>query len=95
MIRCTWGAALVLLCAPVWAAEDKPVAPSPLAQTGPRPKPVEAPSGEAIEESIRRGVNFLLARQNKNGSWGSARNTKGLNITAPVPGAHHAFRSAE
>ncbi|GEM_PF-113692 len=51
-------------------------------------------SPEAIHQSITRGVAFLLARQNPNGSWGSARNTKGLNIYAPVPGAHHGFRAA-
>jgi hypothetical protein len=38
-------------------------------------------------------VRFLLKVQNKNGSWGSARRTKNLNIFAPVPGAHDAFRS--
>lgn len=54
------------------------------------PAPVTA---EAIGQSIRRGVDFLLAHQNKNGSWGSATRTKGLNIYAPVPGAHHAFRA--
>jgi hypothetical protein len=48
----------------------------------------------AVERAVGRGVDFLLGRQNKDGSWGSARRTKGLNIYAPVPGAHHAFRSA-
>ena len=48
---------------------------------------------ERLESSIANGIEFLLEDQNKNGSWGSARNTKGLNIYAPVPGAHHAFRS--
>jgi hypothetical protein len=38
-------------------------------------------------------VEFLLQSQNKDGSWGSARKTKDLNIYAPVPGAHLAFRS--
>jgi hypothetical protein len=33
-----------------------------------------------------------LSTQNKDGSWGSAQKTKDLNIFAPVPGAHHAFR---
>src|SRR6185437_1204247 len=32
--------------------------------------------------------------QNKDGSWGSARGTKDLNIYAPVPGAHLGFRAA-
>jgi hypothetical protein len=45
----------------------------------------------AIDASITRGVDFLLAHQNKNGSWGSARRTKALNIYAPLPGAHQAY----
>jgi hypothetical protein len=47
-----------------------------------------------IAESIERGVNFLLADQRPDGSWGSAEKTKGLNIYAPPPGAHDAFKSA-
>lgn len=53
-----------------------------------------APAPAAIEEAIDRGIAHLLATQNDNGSWGSARQTKGLNIYAPVPGAHEAFRAA-
>jgi len=73
-----------------------PTEPDPprLAETGPRPKAVAAPSPEEIQRSLRRGVEFLSRRQNKNGSWGSAQRTKDLNIYAPVPGAHHAFRAA-
>lgn len=48
---------------------------------------------ETIAASIKRGVDFLIADQNPNGSWGSATRTKGLNIYAPLPGAHHAFRA--
>ena len=54
----------------------------------------QPPPKGAIESSIRKGIDFLISNQNKDGSWGSARNTKGLNIYAPVPGAHHAFRAA-
>ncbi|MEM9018557.1 MAG: prenyltransferase/squalene oxidase repeat-containing protein, partial [Verrucomicrobiota bacterium] len=54
----------------------------------------EARGELTLEESIQRGVNFLIENQNPNGSWGSARQTKGLNIYAPVPGAHDAFRAA-
>lgn len=60
----------------------------------PRLADIDPPSDEAIEASIRRGVDFLVEYQNANGSWGSAQRTKGLNIYAPVPGAHHAFRAA-
>jgi hypothetical protein len=49
---------------------------------------------KSIEDSIERGIKFLIEDQNPNGSWGSARQTKGLNIYAPVPGSHHAFRVA-
>lgn len=71
-----------------------PVLSASLATSGPKPFPVETPSAEAVERAIRRGVDFLLLRQNRDGSWGSAQNTKGLNIYAPVPGAHQAFRAA-
>jgi hypothetical protein len=46
-----------------------------------------------IDASITRGVTFLIEDQNPNGSWGSATRTKALNIYAPLPGAHHAFRA--
>jgi hypothetical protein len=62
--------------------------------TVPHPKPVPPPKPGEVDAAIRRGVDFLLARQNPDGSWGSAHNTKGLNIYAPVPGAHMAFRTA-
>jgi hypothetical protein len=65
-----------------------------LAETAPEPNPVEPPTDEEISTAIKRGVDFLLQIQNKDGSWGSATQTKELNIYAPVPGAHHAFRTA-
>ncbi|MHC4398935.1 MAG: prenyltransferase/squalene oxidase repeat-containing protein, partial [Planctomycetota bacterium] len=76
---------LSIVFAPGWAVA---------AESTPVPRPVSPLEPEAVEESIRRGVEFLLERQNPDGSWGSARNTKGLNIMAPVPGAHQAFRAA-
>jgi len=60
----------------------------------PRPGPVEPPAPGAIDRAIRRGAEFLIARQNPNGSWGSARRTKGRDILAPVPGSHRSFRAA-
>jgi hypothetical protein len=38
-------------------------------------------------------VDFLVADQNSDGSWGSATRTKHINIYAPLPGAHQAFRA--
>jgi len=56
--------------------------------------PGTARATPSVSETIDRGVDFLVADQNGDGSWGSARQTKGLNIYAPVPGAHRAFRLA-
>ncbi len=81
------------LAAACVCAADGPE-PSPLATQGPKPKPVAPVDNNAIDASINRGLDFLVKRQNPGGSWGSAHNTKGLNIYAPVPGAHHAFRAA-
>lgn len=67
---------------------------SVLLQDTPIPKPVTPPTPAQVERAIHRGVEFLVAAQNPNGSWGSATNTKDLNIYAPVPGAHQAFRTA-
>lgn len=54
---------------------------------------VDATTPKVLQAAIDRGVQFLIEDQNPNGSWGSATKTKGLNIFAPVPGAHHAFRA--
>jgi hypothetical protein len=54
---------------------------------------LKTPRPEELEKSLERGIQFLVTSQNKDGSWGTARRTKDLNIFAPVPGAHHAFRS--
>jgi hypothetical protein len=66
---------------------------SRLATTGPKPAPITPPQPEEVAASIRRGVQFLLNDQRPDGSWGSPENTKGLNIYAPPPGAHDAFRT--
>ncbi len=60
----------------------------------PRLEPIPMPAQEDVRAAIDHGIAFLLADQNANGSWGSATRTKSLNIYAPVPGAHHAFRTA-
>jgi hypothetical protein len=60
----------------------------------PKLAPIAMPAEEDIERSIDRGIAFLLEVQNPDGSWGTATRTKSLNIYAPVPGAHHAFRTA-
>jgi len=66
---------------------------SSLATKGPKPAPIEPPEAEKITAAIRRGIQFLLDDQRPDGSWGSPEQTKGLNIYAPPPGAHDAFKS--
>lgn len=93
-----------LACAGAWfvlpaclAAESPaPDAPArPLAEQGPRPEPVAPVPAAELERAIDRGVAFLLDAQRDDGSWGSADNTKGgVDIYAPAPGGHHAFRAA-
>lgn len=80
----------VALCAAPLRAE----APASLAIEAPKLAPVAPPSDEELNAALDRGIAFLLDHQNPDGSWGSARRTKGLNIYAPVPGAHQGFRAA-
>ena len=49
---------------------------------------------QLLKDAISDGSQFLLQNQNEDGSWGTAQQTKGLNIYAPIPGAHRAFRLA-
>lgn len=93
-IRGRWIVLLMVLCLPAWADERPPAAPPVAAVTGPTPKPVTPPTTVEIERSIHRGVEFLLKRQNKDGSWGSANITRPGDIYAPVPGAHQGFKAA-
>jgi hypothetical protein len=67
---------------------DGPEAPLP------KPAPVDMPAAATIQQALDRGVQFLLTDQNHDGSWGTPERTKDLNIFAPVPGAHHAVRTA-
>jgi hypothetical protein len=83
----------LVLCGTALCADE----PAPVATDDdpiPRPEPMEPPAPAEIDSSIRRGIDFLLADQNPDGSWGSATRTKDLNIYAPIPGAHDAFQAA-
>jgi hypothetical protein len=83
---------------PALADEPSPaaaaVAPRSLAETGPRAGAVEPVTAAELAAAIDRGVAYLLDAQRADGSWGSADNTKGgVDIYAPPPGGHHAFRA--
>ncbi len=84
-VRCHWLLALVLICLPAWAGED-PSQPPDLAEIGPKPNPVVPPTAEEVQRSIDRGIEFLLKRQNDDGSWGSANISRPQEVYAPVPG---------
>ncbi len=89
--------AVCLLIALAWVAgtgAEPPAKTEEKAEPKLHPKPSPPLPPEKLQDAIRRGVAFLLKDQNKSGSWGSAQRTKDLNIYAPVPGAHHAFRTA-
>lgn len=66
----------------------------PLAVQGPRAEAIAAPPEQEIVQAIQRGVDFLLETQLQSGAWGRSENGKYYKIWAPVPGAHHAFRTA-
>ncbi|MEX0585904.1 MAG: hypothetical protein WD176_04635 [Pirellulales bacterium] len=89
---------IFVCCAALGRAEPRapePVTAPPAAATiGPKPKPAPPRDAQAVEAAMQRGIAFLIRAQNKDGSWGSARRTKGSDVYAPVPGAHHAFRAA-
>ncbi len=74
---------------------ETPVEPErKLSETAPVPRNIVLPTKAEIDHALTRGVDFLLGSQHTQGWWGSATRTKNLNIYAPVPGSHHAFRSA-
>jgi hypothetical protein len=91
-----WIILLVIIALPLLAGADQAAVEktSPLAEMGPRPKPVPAPPAADIDAAIGRGIDFLLKNQNKNGYWGSADINRPGDIYAPVPGSHQAFRAA-
>ena len=88
-----WPLLAILLFLPLGMGAE-PAAKDAPALTGPKPAPVARPPAAELEGAIRRGVDFLLHRQNANGSWGSSSSTRPEEVYAPVPGAHQAFRAA-
>jgi hypothetical protein len=103
--RGTWrGAITALVAALVFGAlsassyaatalEDKTATP-PIDKLKAERQAAKSVEPAKIAEAIERGVKFLLADQRPDGGWGSPEKTKGLNIYAPPPGAHDAFKSA-
>ncbi len=88
---------LVLLPRAAARGDESPVAGS--AAVAEDPDPIPRPKGPAsmspaeIDGAIDRGRRFLVGIQNPDGSFGSAENTKDLNIIAGI-GSHLGFRAA-
>ncbi len=89
----------IALCC--WQEPDKtPPASAPSSEETkiirpiPKPQPAKPLPPKALDDAILKGINYLLQHQNGDGSFGTAELTKALNIYAPVPGAHDAFRAA-
>jgi hypothetical protein len=78
---------------PAWFGAAPPSPQPDAKEPNLHPKPAPPPSPGALDGAVQRGVAFLLKDQNKDGSWGTPARTKGLNIYAPVPDGHLAFRS--
>src|SRR5262245_28036283 len=77
---------VVALVVPAARCDDRPTEPPPNLKQ----KPPEPVSAEKLDAAVRRGVAFLLANQNKDGSWGTPAIKGGVPIIAGI-GSHHAF----
>lgn len=55
---------------------------------------VEPASRETMMASFRQGVDFLLAKQNPNGSWGSHTQSGTWSVLSPYPSGPRTFRTA-
>ena len=96
LANCRWQRSFILLTALLTFTSLVPAnvhaEKSIWLENTPKPAPTAGPSDSEILNSVTRGIDYLVAKQNKDGSWGSATRTKNLNIYAPIPGSHHAFR---
>ncbi|MCE9638080.1 MAG: hypothetical protein K8T90_20455 [Planctomycetes bacterium] len=83
---------------PVAPAQPKPAA-APTPATDPN-APIPAapaaatPTPAQVDAAIRKGSDYLVRAQNKDGSWGSTAPTLTIDIYAPGPGAYEAYQVA-
>jgi hypothetical protein len=85
-----WFVLFAFLAVNIVAAQEPA---RPLAEIGPELRPVSPPSQQEIGSALEQAIGFLAASQNADGSWGGPTRTKDLNIYAPTPGGHQAFRA--
>ena len=63
----------------------------------PATAPATQPSGErrsSLDAAIKKGVDYLVKSQNKDGSWGTGLETRGFEVMAKVPGSLKSFQIA-
>lgn len=95
LTRRNWlTACLAASLSPTLSADDAAVKVASDDEAIPRPPEAVPVPPEELSAAIQRGIDFLLLDQRPNGSWGSATLTKDLNIYAPIPGSHDAFKAA-
>lgn len=80
------AAGLGLPVASLLGFADPPIKDAPAGRPPPdlRPKPPEPVPPEKLESSIRRGVEFLIGSQNRDGSWGTPSLKGGVQIYAGI-----------
>jgi hypothetical protein len=91
LLRLTVIVLLTFASADLSSAGDDPPDTTPGShQRPPQPEPVAAAD---LEAALQRGVDYLVAHQNKDGSWGSPALKGGVAIFAGI-GSHHAYQVA-
>jgi hypothetical protein len=81
---------------PAARAAAPTTAPASLSASNPTAAPASRPAERraTVDAAVRNGVGFLLKAQNKDGSWGTGRETRGFEILATVPGSLKSFQVA-
>lgn len=69
-----------------------PPAASAKPTTAPATRPAER--RPTVDAALRKGVEYLLKSQTKEGAWGTGRETRGFEIVAAVPGSLKSFQVA-
>lgn len=87
-MRLLFAMTTLLMCAWAPLAHAQTTKPTTL----PASQPVERRG--SIEASICDGVKYMVASQNKDGSWGTGRETRGFEVMASVPGSLRSFQVA-
>ena len=89
-------AALAALVAAACAKEPPPAPKAAAAPPPPKeaPRPEPTPEERALEQTGSEAVAWMVANQNKDGSWGSHMSPRPIEVLADVPGSHMAFQVA-